>query len=842
MKSLAKLLGNPSIALLVILLSCSSILAGFLWQHQHVTSQQLQSDLSKQKHIAEMIHAAVEGKVNLFYQQMALIAQSPQLETIFLWRDPRLVASQQRALARLFPAVKKACLIAANVDEPDPDACIPISFATLNSLRQAKKEGSAPIAVMQAGTPDSYLLMTQSIKNNQDKVVGVLAMTVDTQTVNQLIPVQFGSEGYVELQQGAIGGAALTMQGNKQWRQGLPLYQKKVAKSHWHIAYWPAVQAQTNSYLLIAGIVLSLVLLMWLFRERSQRFVLNHDIGMLRHQLRDLSTSQLKANYPMVNPEMDVVADDIQALAQTRPISKKVKSTTATEEPLQALSEPDTVLEFGEPVLRMPKDDAPSKVDEPTLRLDDAPLELKIEAQPTIELAPSIFKAYDIRGIVGETIDEHTFRTIGQAIGSEALDQEQARLVVGRDGRLSSESLSAALIEGIIASGCEVVDIGQVPTPVLYFACEHLHTASGVMVTGSHNPANYNGLKIVIADKPIFGAKLQQLYQRILQGNVHSGQGSHNNADLIEDYIAQVMSGIHLTRPLKVVVDCGNGVGGLVVPQLLSAMGCEVIELYCEVDGNFPNHHPNPSEPSNLQDLILAVQRSGAELGLAFDGDGDRLGVVDTEGNIIWSDRLLMMFAQDVLSRLPGALVIYDVKCSSLLEDVILSAGGEALMTVSGYALLRDKMQETGAPLAGEMSGHIFFNDRWFGFDDALYSACRLLELLARDPLERSATEVFSAIPNRENTPEMMVEMDEVESQEFIRQFTAEANFPGAKVVTIDGVRADYPTGWGLVRASNTVPGLVLRFEADTQENLQEIQQQFKQQMLQVKPTITLLF
>ena len=824
MKGLAKLVGNPSVALLVIFLSCLSIPAGFLWQHQQVTSQHQQSDLRKQKHIAEMIHASVEGKVDLLKQQMASIARSPQLATIISRRDPHLIASQQRVLARLIPAAKKACLIAANVDELDPSACIPITFVTLNSLRQARKEGSAPIAVMQAGTADSYLLMTQSIKNRQDSVVGVLAMTVDMKIVNQLISAQFGSEGYVELQQGAQGGAPLVMQGNNQWRQGPPLYQKKVAKSHWHIAYWPAVQTQTSAYLLVAGIVLSLVLLMWLFRERSQRFVLNHDIGQLRRQLADLNISGLKANYPMVNPEMDVVVDDIQTLAQTLPIAKKAESTAAIE----ASSETEITLEFSESALIVP--------------IDSGPLELAVETQATIELAPSIFKAYDIRGIVGETIDEHTFRTIGQAIGSEALDQDQPSLVVGRDGRLSSESLSAALIEGIIASGCEVVDIGQVPTPVLYFACEHLHTASGVMVTGSHNPANYNGLKIVIADKPIFGAKLQQLYQRILQGNMHSGQGSLNNADLIDDYIAQVMSGIHLSRPLKVVVDCGNGVGGLVAPKLLSAMGCEVIELYCEVDGHFPNHHPNPSDPGNLQDLILAVQRSGAELGLALDGDGDRLGVVDTEGNIIWSDRLLMMFAQDVLSRLPGALVIYDVKCSSLLEEVVLSAGGEALMMASGYALLRDKMKETGAPLAGEMSGHIFFNDRWFGFDDAIYSAGRLLELLAKDPLERSATEVFAAIPNRESTPEMMVEMDELESQKFIRQLTAEASFPGAKVVAIDGVRADYPTGWGLVRASNTLPGLMLRFEADTQENLQEIQQQFKQQMLQVKPTITLLF
>ena len=431
---------------------------------------------------------------------------------------------------------------------------------------------------------------------------------------------------------------------------------------------------------------------------------------------------------------------------------------------------------------------------------------------------------------------------IGQAIGSEALDKEQPRLVVGRDGRLSSDELSEALIEGIMASGCEVVDIGQVPTPLVYFACEHLQTHSGVMVTGSHNPINYNGLKITIGKKPLFGASLQQLYQRILQGNVHTGEGSRSSIDVVDDYIAQITSDVHLIRPLKVVVDGGNGVGGPVASKLLTALGCDVIELYCDVNGEFPNHHPNPSEPANLQDLILAVSRSGAELGIAFDGDGDRLGTVDADGNIIWSDRLMIMFAQDVLSRLPGSLVIYDVKSSGLLGDAILAAGGEALMWQSGYAVIRDKMQETGAPLAGELSGHIFFKDRWFGFDDAIYTASRLIELLARDPLERNSTEIFAAIPARESTPEIIVEMEELECQKFIQQFVAEASFQGAKISTIDGLRADFASGWGLVRASNTVPGLTLRFEAETQESLQEIQQQFKQQMLQVKPTITLLF
>ena len=870
MKNVAKLMGNPSIALLVILLSCISILAGFLWQDQHVTGQQRQSDQTKQQHMAEMIHAAVESKVSLLSQQMIPVTQSAQLATIISRREPRLIASQQRALSALFPAVKKACLIAASVDEPDPQACIPITFATLTSLRQAKKEGSAPIAVMHADNADDYLLMTRSIKNAQEKVVGVLAMALDTRVVDQLLQPQFGNEGYVELRQGTKAVTTLTMQGDRQWRQGQPLYQQRIADSHWHIAYWPAKSVKSNSYLVVAGIVLLLVLLMWLFREQSQRFVLNHDISQLRHLLADLSNNALKPTYPMVMSEMGVVVDDIQTLAQALPIAKttkpkttKPKTTVDKSASPQALQPQAPELQESEP--QAPEPQAPElqapelelqaleldlqtpeglvDIEAPAISVDEAPLEFIIDTpSPTIELSPSIFKAYDIRGIVGETLDEQAFRTIGQAIGSEALDQAQSRLVVGRDGRLSSESLSIALIEGILASGCEVTDIGQVSTPVLNFACEHLHTGSGVMVTASHNPANYNGLKIVIAGQPVFGAKLQQLYQRILQGKLLSGQGSHTTADLIDDYIARVASDIQLARPLKVVVDCGNGVGGLVVPRLLTKLGCEVVELYCDVDGEFPNHHPNPSEPTNLQDLILAVRDSGAALGLAFDGDGDRLGVVDQKGNIIWSDRLMILFAQDILSRLPGALVIYDVKCSSLLEDAILGAGGEALMSPSGYAVIRDNMQETGAILGGEMSGHIFFKDRWFSFDDASYTACRLLELLARDPLERSSSDVFAEIPDRESTPEIWIEMNETDSKNFVQQFAAEADFPDAKIVTTDGVRADYPTGWGLVRASNTVPGLILRFEAGTPENLQEIQQQFKQQMLHIKPTITLPF
>ncbi len=458
------------------------------------------------------------------------------------------------------------------------------------------------------------------------------------------------------------------------------------------------------------------------------------------------------------------------------------------------------------------------------------------------EIDPSIFKANDIRGIVGQNLDEEVVKAIGQAIGSEAGEQGQSRLVVGRDGRLSSLSLSNALIEGILASGCDVLDIGEVPTPVMYYACEKMGTNSGIMVTGSHNPAEYNGLKIMLAGQMLSEDNLTLLHQRIQQDNLRTGKGTLSEANIIEDYISRVVSDVTLSRSIKIVVDCGNGIAGAVAPALLTALGCEVLKLHCEVDGNFPNHHPNPSDPNNLKDLTEAVKQHGAELGIAFDGDGDRLGVVDGYGVPIWPDRLMMLFAQDVLSRLPGSVIVYDVKCSNLLGEEIFNAGGEAVMAKSGYTFIKEKMQELDAPLAGELSGHIFFKERWYGFDDGMYAASRLLELLSNDMMQRRATEVFSALPIREGTAEIYVEMEEGESRQLIRQLAGEGRFDGAEIITVDGIRAEYPNGWGLVRASNTMPGLSLRFEADSVDELHDIQQRFKQQILQIKPTLILLF
>ncbi len=454
---------------------------------------------------------------------------------------------------------------------------------------------------------------------------------------------------------------------------------------------------------------------------------------------------------------------------------------------------------------------------------------------------PSIFRAYDIRGVVGKTLDASIARLIGQAIGSLMAENGLNDVVVGRDGRLSGPELSNALIEGLRLAGRDVTDIGMAPTPMVYFGAFHLNAGSCVAVTGSHNPPDYNGFKIVVGGETLSGAAIRDLYARIADGRLeHAGGGNIQTVDIANDYLSQISGDVQIERPLKVVVDAGNGVAGMIAPQVLESIGAEVVPLYCEVDGDFPNHHPDPSEPENLHDLIHFVQKFNADLGLAFDGDGDRLGVVTKQGEVIFPDRLLMLFARDVLSRNPGATVIYDVKCTGHLAGQILRNGGSPIMWKTGHSLIKAKMKETEAELAGEMSGHFFFRERWFGFDDGIYSAARLLEILAAD--ERAPEEVFDELPKGVSTPEIKVPTAEGEHYDFVERFVAQARFEGAKLATIDGIRADWNDGWGLVRCSNTTPCLVLRFDADSETALERIKATFREQMLAVKPELELPF
>ncbi|HSD97001.1 MAG TPA: phosphomannomutase/phosphoglucomutase [Sulfuricaulis sp.] len=458
----------------------------------------------------------------------------------------------------------------------------------------------------------------------------------------------------------------------------------------------------------------------------------------------------------------------------------------------------------------------------------------------TAPLPREIFKAYDIRGIVGKTLTPEIVERIGQALGSEALASKQNRFVIGRDGRLSGPELSAALARGIARSGCDVVDIGMAPTPVVYFAIQHLGAGSGVAVTGSHNPPDYNGLKMVIGGITLSGELIQKLHERILKNDLVSGQGSISSSDVRAAYLDRVTSDVKLARPMRVAVDCGNGVAGELAPQLLKRLGCQVTELFCKIDGTFPNHHPDPSKPENLEDLITEIKQGGYDVGLAFDGDGDRLGVIAPDGHVIWADRQMILYARDVLSRQPGGEIIYDVKCSRTLDAEIRKAGGKATMWKTGHSFIKAKLRESGALLAGEMSGHIFFKERWYGFDDGLYTAARLLELLSRDP--RPTQEIFASLPNTVNTPELNLKFAEGEHFTVIKELVQRARFPDAKLTTIDGLRADFSDGFGLVRASNTTPVLVLRFEADNQAALERIQNRFRELILSVRPGIALPF
>lgn len=457
------------------------------------------------------------------------------------------------------------------------------------------------------------------------------------------------------------------------------------------------------------------------------------------------------------------------------------------------------------------------------------------------QIRPSVFRAYDIRGIIGQDLDEDSFYSIGLAIACRLQELNRHAIFIARDGRLTSKSLANALKQGLLDSGIDVVDLGEAATPVMYFAATTTDSIdSGLMVTGSHNPAAYNGIKMVLAGKTLGQEDIDLLYQLVTSKKRLAGSGNESALDILPAYAERIVHDIQLKRPLKIVVDCGNGISGPIAPHVLRELGCEIIPLYCEVDGLFPNHHPDPTVEANLLDLKQAVLKHGADLGVAFDGDGDRLGVITNKGEMIYPDRLMMLYVQEVLGRLPGATVVYDVKCSSHLGQVITSLGGNARMCPTGHSIVKAVMKEEQAVLAGEMSGHLFFKDRWYGFDDALYSACRLLEILAASDL--SVSEQFALIPNSVNTPELKIAIADEEKFHFMKRFTTEANFPGAQLISIDGLRVEFMNGWGLLRASNTTPCLVARFEATDLDNLMQIQNQFKVQLQLLDAALVLPF
>ncbi|CAB5497849.1 Phosphoglucomutase (EC @ Phosphomannomutase (EC [Bathymodiolus thermophilus thioautotrophic gill symbiont] len=442
-------------------------------------------------------------------------------------------------------------------------------------------------------------------------------------------------------------------------------------------------------------------------------------------------------------------------------------------------------------------------------------------------ISKSIFQAYDIRGIVEQELTPEVVKLIGLAIGSESIAKGERGVVVGRDGRLSGIELMDTLKAGLKQSGCHVVDIGMVPTPLVYYAAHTTAATSGVMITGSHNPPQYNGFKIMIAGETLSGERIQALYQRIQNNDFSTGHGTSTKVDIEQDYIERITHDLTLDKPLHIVVDAGNGIAGNIAPKLYEQLGVKVTKLFCLVDGNFPNHHPDPAKLDNLKDLIEEVKNTNADMGFAFDGDGDRLGLIDNKGTVIWADRQMILYARDILNRNQGAKIVFDVKCSSRLPKDIIEHGGKAIMSRTGHSFIKAKLKETGAALGGEMSGHIFFKERWYGFDDALYAGARLLEILSKT--DQTCAQIFADLPDSFNTPEINIPFEQ-QGQQFdaMDRLSKNIHFPNADITTIDGVRVDYDNGWGLVRPSNTTPCLVLRFEADDEKTLGAIQEKFK--------------
>lgn len=724
------------------------------------------------------------------------------------------LAAAEAAIARTLPEVLGVRLLPLDWHSVEPTAALPITNVTLDALRQARKDGRALPELIGGGK--AHVILVEVIKVEKQPI-GFLLTGIPATAIEANLQAMNSAPGFMELSQ-QVGDVELRVaqRGDAALKSDEPTRVLDVAETHWKIKYWEADSENPITvgllvvYWLGVAIVLAAIAVFGWLLVRALDNLHRLDAQRLTKSLLDAHNSD--ATIDVNGYHLAVFQDMAVTLARENWRSAP-------------------------PVSQAP---APTATTAPALRRSAPQEALAAPAETKLTVPAEIFRAYDIRGVVGKTLSVEVVRAIGRAIGSEAFDRGEQKVAVARDGRSSGPELLEALKQGLMESGRDVIDIGAVPTPLLYFATNYLSTRSGVMLTGSHNPAEYNGLKIVIAGETMSGEDIQRLRERIEKGNLLSGRGSQEAINIVDDYLAQITSDVALAQPLKVVIDCGNGIPGMIAPVLMQALGCEVVPLYCEVDGTFPNHHPDPSKPENLKDLIAAVKKHGADVGLAFDGDGDRLGVVDSDGKIIWADRQLMLYAMDVLSRHPGTDIIYDVKCSRHLARVVSGHGGRPLMWRTGHSLIKAKMRETGALLAGECSGHFFFKERWYGFDDGLYAAARLLEILAAD--FRKSADVFKALPEGFSTPELNVEMADNKKFSYIDRVAKQGQFGGGELTTIDGVRVDFADGWGLVRASNTTPSLVIRFEADTETALKRIQELFRAQLTAVDPAIKLPF
>jgi len=819
----------------------------------------LQQEKISQRAEAEKtrLNIEVDALLKRYVERVNLLAADPNLVELLSYPDSRKV--REKDLAAMIDASQ--VMMFAKGEEKQLAGQYPLlSFSELDLVYEADKGRRARLEYHKMQDGSRHLDVVRPFKQGQ-KLVGYVLVRFDSEILDVAIKQLVLNDARLELSQVLIDGSVeqFVGRGDEAVKAGAQEFNSDFADAQWRLSYWEKPQAwhimgidwRVLFWLGYVFIVIVLALMMLILARVMDKAVIA-SANVLYGYVRDrLAGKWMGKDYHVGLVELQPTLNNLQTLnwsvmPQTEPVvmaDAEIKRSAAKESEAgrkEFESSYVNILYQGETGLEIEED---NQVDVEQIESKTAivPEPIVIVSEPDAGAVPtSIFRAYDIRGVVGRTLTPDIVCQIGRAFGTEAWRRGEQAIVVGRDGRLSSQEMAEALIKGLCESGRDVIDLGMVPTPVVYFATHYLNARSAVMVTGSHNPPDYNGFKMVLQGESLAEAAIQKIYQCILSADFSVGDGSYTKQNLVADYSARVQADIKIRRKFKVVVDCGNGVSGTTVPALLRSIGCDVIELYCEVDGSFPYHHPDPSQSVNLQALIAAVKKSGADVGLAFDGDGDRLGVVDSNGEIIWPDRQLMLYALDVLKLQPGAKIIYDVKCSRHLHRVIEQAGGQAVMSKAGHSLMKVKLKETGAALAGEMSGHVFFNDRWYGFDDGLYTALRLLEILSKD--QRSSAEVFAELPNAFSTPELMLPMAEGEHFKLMQRLEQKLELPDAQLITIDGVRAEFKHGWGLVRASNTTPCLMFRFEADSEQELEHIKTLFRLQLQKLAPELQLPF
>jgi len=727
---------------------------------------------------------------------------------------PEAKAALERTQASIGKSIRLRT-VPAGLTDPDPTGPVPISFSTLELLRQAERGASTlPAEMHQVGTPDMHVAVAVPVAGPPGGAVrGLLIAALPASTVQQSIDTLGQQAARIEVIQKVAGrGVTLAVNAGASPPQGPAAASVEVPGTILEVAYWPT-PVDKNGWILTAAIGGAAVLLVlaigWAWGNWLRR-AYTADGKVVVDSVRDLKRFQRQGSRQPT--ELAETADLLRALQTAQDRRAVPRDGSAPPAPAAPATAP-------EPAAAAPAAPAPAE---------------------QREFSEAVFRAYDIRGIYGETLDAAFAYELGRAIGSQVFERGEQQIAVGRDGRPSSQPLAEALTRGLIASGREVVDIGLVPTPVLYFAGIQLGSGCGVMVTGSHNPVEYNGFKLMVGGETPPPEQIHALRERMMSGDVLRGAGTYIQRDFIPEYVQRIVEDVHLIRPIKIVVDAGNGAAGHVAPDLFRQLGCEVFELYCEVDGQFPNHHPDPSQPKNLQDLMVQVRALNADLGIAFDGDGDRLGVVDGRGRMVWPDHVLMLLAGDVLMRNPGADILFDVKSSRHVATYVLSGGGRPVMWKSGHSLMKAKMRETGALLGGEFSGHVFFKERWYGFDDALYAAARLLEVLASE--SRTPDELFDDLPSSPATPELHVDLTEGANFVLMRRLMELADFPDARIINLDGLRVEFEDGWGLVRPSNTTPSLVFRFEGEDEAALERIKGRFRALLNEAAPYLTMPF